>query len=185
MAKTKFKEYLKSKISNLFNKISNLFNNELPGKEGLTDFSEREILYLINESSEAKVSGKLLTILRQVVFFAPGAVILWWMSAGITEGIVSSSPIPWWAYLLFILSFFMTTFGLSDVRKHRNFLISVSSVLFGMSFGLVSGLFTDFLRQFINFITPIGLLSFAPLIWIMPLFVKLWLEKIEKETISD
>ncbi len=162
-----------------------LFDDKLIGKKSLTAFDAKTDLYQKVESFEKKSSGKMYSILKQVFLFAPGAFFLWFTSWGITEGLLTRSPIPLWAYFLFILSFSMIVSGLGDVRKRRDYFIPLSSIILGASFGVMSGLFTDFLRIFFNFIGHSGLFSFAPLIWIVPAFVKLWLDVTEKENFSD
>ncbi len=178
MAKTTLKEKLKQ-IGN------DLFDGESANEKSLADFDDKADLYKKDESSEKTNPNKLCSILRQALLFAPGAVFLWFTSWGITEGLLTRNQIPLWAYFLFVLSFFMVVSGLGDARKRKDYFIPISSVLLGASFGVLSGLFTDFLRIFVNFITPIGLFSFASLIWIVPGFVKLWLDATEKEKFSD
>jgi hypothetical protein len=178
MAKTTLKERLKQ-IGN------DLFDGELANEKSLADLDDKADLYKKDESSEKKNPGKMYSILRQALLFAPGAVFLWLTSWGIMEGLLTRSRIPLWEYFLFVLSFFMVVSGLGDARKRRDYFIPLSSVFLGASFGVMSGLFTDFLRIFVNFITPAGLFSFAPLIWIVPVFVKLWLDVTEKENFSD
>jgi hypothetical protein len=174
MAKTRLKEI-----------VDDLSDVESVNEKSLADFNGSAISYKENDSSEKEISNKMFTVLKQVFLFAPGAVFLWFTSWGIMEGLLTSSPIPFWAYLLFISSFFMVILGLGNVRKPRDYFIPFASILLGAGFGVLSGLFTDLLRIFVNFITPAGLFSFAPLIWIVPFLVKLRLERIEKDTNSE
>lgn len=178
MAKTTLKERLKQ-ISDDF------FDGESANKISLAAFDNKADSNKKGEISEKNNLHKLYSILRQVLLFAPGAVFLWFTSWGIIGSLLTRSPIPLWAYFLFVLSFFMVVSGLGDVRKRRDYLIPLSSVFLGAGFGVLDGLFTDFLRIFVNYITPIGLFSFAPLIWIVPVFVKLWLDMNEKEKFPD
>ena len=177
MAKTKLKE-------RLIQIGDDLFDGESTNEKSLADYDNKADLYKKVEASEKK-PHKLYSILRQAFLFAPGAVFLSFTSWGIMEGLLTMSPIPLWAYFLFVLSFFMVVLGLGDARKRRDYFIPLSSVFLGASFGVLSGLFTEFLRIFVNFITQIGLFSFAPLIWIIPVFVKLWLDITEKENFPD
>ena len=178
MAKTTLKERLKQ-IGN------DLFVGESAAEKSLADFDDKADLYKKDESSKKKNLGKIYSILRQTLLFAPGAIFLWFTSWGIVEGLLTRNSIPLWAYFLFVLSSFMVVSGLGDARKRRDYFIPLSSILLGAGFGVMSGLFTDFLRLFINFVGHSGLFSFAPLIWIVPVFVKLWLDATGKENFSD
>ena len=128
------------------------FVTENKGENNFVKSESSAIEHKFYELSGNKKLRKISLALRQILLFAPGAILLWVMSWAITEGVLTSNSIPLWAYPVFVLSFFTTTLGLSDVRKPKNFLISGSSVLFGIFFGVASGVFTDFLRIFVNFI---------------------------------
>lgn len=174
MSKTKLKDKIKKKISNLF-------NDNLSEVESLVGFDESSIIQTKSEYTEDESSGKFFTFLRQALLFAPGAILLWVNSWGITESLITNSSIPLWAYPVFIISFLMTTFGLSDGRNPKNFLISISSVLFGILLGVISGFFTEFLRLFVIFVGDEIFLSLSAFIWLIPLFTKLWLDSREND----
>lgn len=176
MSKTKLKDRIKKTISNLF-------KDDSSEAESLVDFEKHSISHIENKYTDSKSSNKIFTFLRQAFLFAPGAVLLFGMSLGITGSIIEGGlhRIPIWAYPVFILSFFMTTFGLSDGRNPRNYFISISSVLFGIFSGVVSIVFMESLRLFVNFVGDEIFLSLATLIWLIPLFTKLWLDMNEND----
>ncbi len=162
-----------------------LFDGESAADKSLADLDDNAALYQKDESPKKKNSGKNYLMLRQTLLFAPGAVFLWLTSWGIVEGFLTKSPIPLWTYFVFVLSSFMVVSGLGNARRRRDYLIPFSSILLGAGFGVMGGLFTDFLRIFVNFIGHSILFSFASLIWIVPTSVKLWLDSTEKGKISD
>ena len=178
MAKSILKKRLKQFANDLFDSESN-------DKKILTDCDFKGDLDQKSEPYEKNNRRKFYSILRQALLFAPGSICLWFTSWGITEGFLTRSRIPLWAYFIFVLSFFMVVSGLGDARKRRDYFIPLSSVLLGAGFGVLAALFTDFLRVLVNFITPIGLVSLAPLIWIVPVLVKFWLDAAEKENLPD
>ena len=177
MSKTKAEEKLNRLVKE---SVADELNNE-----NLAEYDDTTDLIRMEKESEKNNYRKIYSILRQVLLFAPGAIFLWVTSWGITEGLLTQSRVPRWAYFVFVLSFFMVLSGLGDVRKRRDYFIPLASVLFGVGFGIAAGLFTDYLRMFVNFISSIGLISLSPLIWIVPLAVKLRLEATEKKDVSE
>jgi hypothetical protein len=148
-----------------------------------------EAALLQDEKSEnfTRKTSALETILKQVLLFFPGTLVLFFLSIVSTVSSISmfvnpSGLIPRYrlvSYMaVFLAATLMTWLGLGDVRKPKHLVIPASIITVGVIYGAVAGALMAISPQFgrtifYNF-HPLNLL---PLALIVPFLAKGWVDR--------
>lgn len=126
----------------------------------------------------------LLTILRQVFLFFPGAFALYFVTVSLTgffyfkPYVIGGSQVPLSLIIGFISSI-LTCLGLGNIKNPKHLIIPLSIIAFSIIAGLLgcyrynSGTFVYFLGRYVPLFFPLAL--------IIPFFAKFWIDNLGKK----
>jgi len=126
----------------------------------------------------------LITILRQVFLFFPGAFALYFVTVSLTgffyfkPYVIGGSQVPLSLIIGFISSI-LTFLGLGNIKNPKHLIIPLSIIVFSIAIGLLgcyrydSGTFLYFLGRYVPLFFPLAL--------IIPFFAKFWIDNLGKK----